>query len=351
MVKQLAALFLKLGAFAFGGPAAHIAMMNDEVVEKRKWFTQSEFLDLMSFTNLIPGPNSTELAILIGYKQAGIKGLLIAGVAFITPALLIVILFTMFYMKYQSVPQLQNILSGMLPVMIVIIMTSAFKITKKTVSSRFDKIILVISVVLLFLNVNEFIILVLAGTLKLVQSQRNKLFVLEPFSLSLLFLSFLKIGAFLYGSGYVLVSFLQSTFVTQLGWLTDYELINLVLIGEITPGPLFTSATAIGYYLFGLSGALVSTLGIFTPSFILIAVLYPFYERLKHNTSVQSFLSGISIASLSMMFYVVITLILKLQNNLLLYCILILTLTLSIKYKVNNFILIIIGGFLGFMLF
>lgn len=351
MLTQLTKLFLKLGIFAFGGPAAHIAMMNDEVVEKRKWFSQEEFLDLISFTNLIPGPNSTELAILIGYKQAGIKGLLVAGISFILPAVIIVLIFTHFFIIYESVPTIIKILNGMVPVLITIILLATLNMAKKTIKHKEDYFILFFALLLLFLNVNEFIVLILAGLSKIVFVSKHKLLSIEPFSLLLLFFSFIKIGAFLYGSGYVLISFLQSTFVNELGWLTNGELINLVMIGEITPGPLFTTATAIGYYLGGFAGASLSTLGIFIPSFLLIAIIFPLYTRLKQRPAIQSFISGISIASLSLMLHVAFTLMLELQNNIMALLLLVIVFIAAYRFKVNHFLLIIIGALYGFLLF
>lgn len=351
MIKQLSTLFFKLGVFAFGGPAAHTAMMNDEVVEKRKWFSQSEFLDLISFTNLIPGPNSTELAILIGYKKAGLIGLLVAGISFIIPAVVIVLIFTIIFIKYETVPTIQNILNGMTPVMITIILMASIKMTKKTIKTSENWSILIISLLLLLFKFNEFIVLAIAGILKLFLSQKNKIFSIEPFSLTLLFLTFLKIGAFLYGSGYVLISFVQTAFVEQLAWLTNTELVNLVMIGEITPGPLFTTATAIGYYLGGFSGALLATIGIFIPSFALIALVYPFYEKIKKKPLIESVISGISVASIAIMIHVVITLTLSISTNISSLLLLSIMIIASYKFKVNNSILIIIGALFGFIVF
>ncbi len=350
MIKQLATLFFKLGVFAFGGPAAHTAMMNEEVVQKRKWFTQDEFLDLISFTNLIPGPNSTELAILIGYKKAGIIGLLVAGISFIIPAVIIVLIFTMIYISYETIPAIQNVLKGMIPVMITIIAMATVKMSKNKMKGTENWIILIISLILLLINLNEFIVLIIAGLLKVILSHKDKVLAIEPFSFTLLFLTFLKIGVLLYGSGYVLISFVQTAFVNQLGWLTQQELINLVMIGEITPGPLFTTATAIGYYLGGTLGALLSTVGIFLPSFALIGLLYPFYEKLRERKAIQTMIKGIGIASLAIMVHVVITLTLSIRGSLISLLMLGAMLIISYKYKVNSFILIIVGALLGLLL-
>lgn len=347
MLKELSTLFLKLGIFAFGGPAAHTAMMNDEVVEKKKWFTQTEFLDLISFTHLIPGPNSTELAILIGYKQAGLMGLLVAGLSFILPSVLIVLVFTMIFIQYESIPTMQNIMNGMLPVMIIIILMASIKMAKKTIVSLENKIIVVISLGLLLLQFNEILVLIISGLLKVSLEYKNKYFSIEPFSMSLLFLSFLRIGSFLYGSGYVLISFVHAALVEQLGWLSNSELINLVMIGEITPGPLFTTATAIGYYLGGFMGATLATLGIFIPSFTLIGLVYPLYDRLRKIPTVNTMISGISVASIAIMLNVVISLTLTMQFQMVNVILLVMMFVASYKFKVNNFILILIGAVFG----
>lgn len=350
MIRELFTLFIKLGVFAFGGPAAHTAMMNEEVVEKKKWFTQEEFLDLISFTNLIPGPNSTELAILIGYKQAGLLGLLVAGISFILPAVLIVLIFTIIFIHYETIPTMQNIMYGMLPVMIIIILMASIKMGKKSITSSENWIIMLISLGLLLLKLNEILVLIIAGLIKLAFKHKDKILSIEPFSSTLLFLTFLRIGAFLYGSGYVLISFVHSAFVEQLGWLTNAELVNLVMIGEITPGPLFTTATAIGYYLGGFTGSFLATLGIFIPSFTLIGLVYPLYEKLRKIPTIQIMISGISVASIAIMLNVVISLVLSMQMNVINIILLIIMFVVSYKYKVNNFVLILIGAVFGLLI-
>ena len=251
--KDLARLFLRLGFFAYGGPAAHISMMRDEVVDRKGWYTDEEFLDMIGFTNLIPGPNSTELAILIGYKQGGFIGLLISGLCFIIPAVVIVLIFTAFYMKYHSLPQVQSILKGMIPAIFLIVMGAVIKLGQKTIKDYESMLLVLVGVILIFFNVSEVWVLFLGPLyflLKRVLTSTKNLAV-EPFSLVILFMTFLKIGSILYGSGYVLISFLQTEFVEKLSWLTSTQLIELVAIGEITPGPVFTTATAVGYFLGG----------------------------------------------------------------------------------------------------
>lgn len=348
MNKQLMKLFLKLGFFAYGGPAAHIAMMNDEVVVKRGWMDEAEFLDMLSFTNIIPGPNSTEAAILIGYKKGGIKGLFIAGISFILPAVLVVILLSMFYVKYESVPSVQNALSGMVPIMIGIIAAALIRMSKANVKTSKGWFTLVLSSILLLLGVNELVVLVVSGIIFSLNT--DKILAVEPVSILLLFLVFMKIGALLYGSGYVLISFLESEFVSGLGWLTQSQLYDLVAIGEITPGPVFTTATAIGYYLLGLKGSLVATVGIFVPSFTFILILYPLYEKLKKIDSISKFLSGVSIGSLGIMVNVVISMTLSIKSNIFMLGVALLSIILIRKYKVNTLLLVAMGAILGLII-
>lgn len=341
-------VFLKLGFFAYGGPAAHISMMREEVVDKYQWFTDQEFLDMLSFTNLIPGPNSTEMAILIGYKKAGFKGLLIAGLSFIVPAVLLVLILTGFYVEYHTVPQVKSVFNGMLPAILITISLAILKLTQKSLKG-FEMFALFIGfTILLILGVSEFVILLFGAIYYFFKYRSNKLRAVEPFSFTVLFMTFLKIGAVLYGSGYVLISFLQTELVQNLGWLTQAQLIDLVAIGEITPGPVFTTATAVGYFLGGTSGGLLATLGIFLPSFIFIAILSPVYDRLKELAWIQTVLKGLSVASLSIMMSVAISLGLSVTSNGSTLLITVLMLLAHKFLKLKSTYLILIGGVLGF---
>lgn len=349
MHKELMKLFLRLGFFAYGGPAAHISMMREEVVEKKSWFSNEEFLDMVSFTNLIPGPNSTEIAILIGYKQAGIMGLLIAGLSFIIPAVILVVLITAFYSRYNQVPQIQSVFNGMLPSIFLIISLAILKLSNKTIKNTEMMILFIVFTVALLMGISEFIILFLSGFYYLLRSYKDRILSLEPFSLSLLFLTFFKIGAVLYGSGYVLISFLQTELVTNLGWLSQSQLIDLVAIGEITPGPVFTTATAVGYFLGGIQGSLLATVAIFTPSFIFIAFLAPLYDKLKGLNWIQSVLKGLSIASLAIMASVTLKLAMSLASDIKLIFVGLAILALSQVFKLKSTYLILIGALLGFL--
>ncbi|HVN15540.1 MAG TPA: chromate efflux transporter, partial [Anaerolineales bacterium] len=289
---DLIKLFLKLGITAFGGPAAHIAMMHDETVKRRQWLTDEEFLDLLGATNLIPGPNSTEMAIHIGYLRAGILGLIVAGACFILPAMLIVMGLAWVYVKFGSLPQVTWLLYGVKPIIIAIIAQALWSLGRTAIKGPLTAFVGISVLVLYFFGVNEILLLFAGGLIVMLIANarrwRDKNTAIAfapvlglssiaalsaiPFSLPILFLTFLKIGSILYGSGYVLLAFLRADFVIRLGWLTDQQLIDAIAIGQVTPGPVFTTATFIGYLLSGTSGALLATLGIFLPSFIFVAI-------------------------------------------------------------------------------
>ena len=312
---EVALLFLKLGFTAFGGPAAHIAMYHDEVVVRRKWLTDEQFLDLLGATNLIPGPNSTEMVIHIGFLRAGWAGLIVSGVCFVPPAMLIVMALSWMYVEFGSLPQIGWLLYGVKPVVIAIIAQALWTLGSKALKKRWLAALAAAVLVLYFLGVNE-IALLFGGSLlfMLVENWgrlRNPSPALllpfggcllsqapVPFSLPFVFLTFLKIGSVLYGSGYVLLAFLRNDFVLRLGWLTDQQLLDAIAIGQVTPGPLFTSATFIGYLLDGTPGALLATLGIFLPSFIFVAISNPFIPKMRNSPWASSLLDGINASSL-----------------------------------------------------
>ncbi|MFZ5878470.1 MAG: chromate transporter [Chloroflexota bacterium] len=368
--------FLKLGFTAFGGPAAHIGMFRDEFVRRRKWLTDEAFLDLLGATNLIPGPNSTEMAIHIGYLRAGWAGLIVGGLAFTLPAMLIVLVFAWLYVEYGSTPQASWLLYGVKPVMIAIILQALWELGRKAIKGKLTLAIGIACVVLYFLGVNEVLLLFAGGSaLMLIQNwtrlRKAKLSILLPlrfdtasllnaalptltaapvtFSLSTLFLTFLKIGAILYGSGYVLVAFLRADFVERLGWLTEQQLIDAIAIGQITPGPLFTSATFIGYLLGGVPAALVATLGIFLPSYIFVAISNPIIPKLRQSPWMGSLLDGVIVASLGLMAAVTFQLGLASLIDLTALVIFGLSAILLIRYKVNTTWLILGGALIGFI--
>jgi chromate transporter len=323
---EVTLFFLRLGVTAFGGPAAHIAIMRDEVVKRRKWIDEQGFLDLLGAANLIPGPTSTEMAIFLGFRRVGWVGLVLAGVCFITPAMLIVLALAWAYVRYGSTPAAGGILYGVLPVVIAIVAQALWGLGQKAVKGWLTAATGVVVVALYFLHVNILVLLLAAGLVVMLGGNWRRLKTLKvsallipltgaglaataaPFSLLLLFLNFLKIGAVLYGSGYVLLAFLRADFVTRLGWLTDKQLIDAIAVGQVTPGPVFTTATFIGYLLGGISGALLATLGIFLPSFIFVAISSLFIPYIRNSTWASTFLDGVNAASLGLMLGVTIQL-------------------------------------------
>lgn len=353
MYKELALLFTKLGIIAFGGPMAHISLMEKEVVEKRRWFSAEEFLEMISFTNFLPGPNSTEIAILIGYKKAKIKGMLIAGICFIVPAVLIVLSLTLVYVNLRSIPDVTSIFSGLRPVIAAIVTSTAFKLSKKRFSDFkvFDIIVFFAVLVLLLTGViNEIQALLFGGLAYLIASKakgKNIYNSIEPFSLSLLFLTMLKIGSILYGSGYVLMAYLKTELVDTLKWIDLTTLSDLLALGEISPGPVFTTATAVGTYLGNIPGGLVATLGIFTPSFLLIGILYPMFNTMKTWTWFQNILKGLNLVSLTIIVVTALNLSSPLLNSPVQVFIYLLSLLLMNKTNISQFLIIILSGILG----
>ena len=317
---ELAKLFLRLGFTAFGGPAAHIAMMHDEVVKRRKWLDEQHFLDMLGATNLIPGPNSTEMAIHTGYARAGLAGLVVAGVCFIGPATLIVLLLAWAYVEFGSLPAAEWLLYGVKPVIIAVVAQALWGLGKKAITGWLTGGVGLLVLLLYFAGFNEIGLLVGGGLLvmllknvaRLRSGQLNGLLppllglslpVVSggPVNLPQLFWIFLKIGSVLYGSGYVLLAFLRADLVVRLGWLTEQQLIDAVAIGQVTPGPVFTTATFIGYVLGGLPGAGLATLGIFLPSFIFVAISNPIIPRLRHSPWASGLLDGVNAAALGLM--------------------------------------------------
>lgn len=316
---RLARLFLKLGTIAFGGPAAHIAMMRNEVVERRRWMEAQEFLDLVGASNLIPGPNSTELAIHLGRVRAGWRGLLVAGACFILPATLIVLAFAWAYARYGSTPQAEGLLYGITPVIVAIIIHALWGLLRTAVKGPFLAVVGAVALVLYFLGVGEIPLLfggaLLVLSVRIVQRrQGSEAAAFAPLGLPLgllalpsgstglvgLFLSFLKIGAVLFGSGYVILAFFRSEFVGT-GLLTDQELLDAVAVGQVTPGPVFTTATFVGYLLAGVPGALLATVGIFLPAFVFVAVTGPLIPRLRESPILAGLLDGANVVSLALM--------------------------------------------------
>ena len=371
-LRELAIVFSKLGSVAFGGPAAHIAMMEDEIVHRRQWLSRDTLLDLLGVTSLIPGPNSTELAIHIGYERAGWRGLFVAGSCFILPAMTIVWIMAAIYARYQTLPQLEGLLYGIKPVIIIVVAQALWKLGRKAAKDMPTTVVGVMVIWLFFLGVNEILLLVLAGlAVMLVKNvdlgRGNMGFALIPASeilaqasntattnLSLgwlkIFLFFLKVGSVLYGSGYVLLAFLQRDLVERSQWLTSQQLLDAIAIGQFTPGPVFTTATFVGYLMGGNAGAVAATIGIFLPAFVLVGIINPWVPKLRQSPLASSFLDGVNAASLGLMAVVTYTLA---ETALIDWLTLILALVSAIalfRFKVNSIWLILAGGFIGLSL-
>lgn len=330
--KQLALLFFRLGATAFGGPAAHIAMMRDEVVDRRRWISDTEFLDLVAATNLIPGPNSTELAIHIGHRMAGWRGLLIAGTAFILPAFFIVLAFAWAYVAYGSLPQVASVLYGIKPVIIAVVIVALWRLGKVALKTWRLAAIGMLSVTVIFLGAHELLVLAVAAIVaSLTRPGRNggngekrtaffasslsspgtaagsavavggAIAAAPAFGLDMLFFFFLKVGSVLFGSGYVLLAFLRTDLVERWGWLSESQLLDAVAVGQFTPGPVFTTATFIGYLLGSMPGAVLATVGIFLPAFVFVAASAPLLPKLRGSETAGVFLDGLNAASFALM--------------------------------------------------
>lgn len=332
-LREIALLFLRLGTTAFGGPAAHIAIMHDEVVLRRRWLSEERFLDLLGATNLIPGPNSTEMAIHIGWERRRWAGLVVAGVAFIVPATLMTGALGWLYVRYGSVPSAQWLLYGVEPVILSVVIQAIWSLAPKAARTNRLRILAVLALALAAAGVNELATLFGIGTAaavsaKIVRSKQpdttSSLHAFAPIapvvpmtasalgalsvSLPSLFWVFLKIGSVLFGSGYVLLAFLRADLVERLGWLTEAQLIDAIAVGQVTPGPVFTTATFIGYLLAGPNGALVATAGIFLPAFVFVALRGPLVPKLRASPTASAFLDGVNVASLALMTVVTVQL-------------------------------------------
>jgi chromate transporter len=339
-LKNLAVLFLRLGFLAFGGPAAHIAMMESEVVVRNQWLTHEELLDMIGATNLIPGPNSTQLAIYIGLKLGGTPGLLLVGVCFILPAVSITLLLAVLYTRYGTLPSAEPMLLGVRAAIIAVILATVYRLGKSTMKTSFKVVIGILVCILYLFHLNEIALLFGAGAVGMFWVNRGRVFasiksgytlIIAPLgvatirvivnsvkdepTLLTLGLSFLKIGATLYGSGYVLVAFLQRELIDAHHWMTQRQLLDAVAIGQFTPGPVLSTATFVGYLLLGIPGAAVATGGIFLPSFLLILLIGPLVSILKKSPFMRGFLDGVSAAALGLMLAVAIALGLAALNS------------------------------------
>jgi len=366
-LKEVAKLFFKLGCIAFGGPASHIAMMEDEVVTKRKWMTRQHFLDLIGATNLIPGPNSTEMTMHCGYERAGWKGLITAGGLFILPAVTITLFFAWLYVKYGDLPNVQPIIYGIKPAVIAIILSASYKLGNKALKNVELAILGLLTIVACIYGLNEIVVLFGCGLIGLLLFYFKKasgisksiipIFMLQvaPATLSAgtwkIFFTFLKVGAILYGSGYVLFAFLDAELVTT-GFMSRSELMDAVAIGQMTPGPVLSTATFIGYQLGGLPGALAATIGIFIPSFIFVTLLNPLVHKIRKSAPLSAFLDTVNIAAVGVIVAVCYDMAMDSLTDWRTITIAILSIIAVFGFKKLNSAFIVLGGaILGFILF
>jgi chromate transporter len=370
---EVALVFLKLGTIAFGGPAAHIAMMEDEFVTRRRWLTREQFLDRLGAANLIPGPSSTEMAIFIGYEKRGWAGLLVAGCTFILPAAIMVGAIASAYVRYGTLPQVNGVLYALKPVVIAVVIQAFWKLARTAVKTAWLGIVALIAAVSYALRVHEVLILaiaaILAGAPLLYRALRTRpllpAFFLTPmtparavaifaatsapFGLWRLFLVFTKVGAVLFGSGYVLLAFLQADLVDGLHWLTERQLLDAVAVGQITPGPVFTTATFIGYIIGGTPGAIIATIGIFAPAFLFVGISGFVIPRIRRSTIAAAMMDGVVVGSLALMGVVAWQLARAAIIDLPTLVIAIVSTALLLRFRVNSVWLIAAAGAFGWL--
>ncbi len=378
---EVAVLFLRLGFTAFGGPAAHIAMLRDEVVRRRQWISDERFIDLLGIANIIPGPTSTELAIYMGYLRAGLPGLVLAGVCFIVPAMVMVLALAWAYVAYGTLPQIGWVFYGIQPVVVAIIAVALWNLVR-TLFKGIWPMLFALALLILYLSGLDVLIILFGGGLLFglgswIQQSRtgkNKIAglshlpiggwragwqaissavigggtaIVAPVSLWVLFLTFLKYGAVVYGSGYVLLAFLRTDLVQNLHWLTDHQLLDAISVGQFTPGPVFTTATFIGYVIGSWPGAVLATLGIFLPSFVLIVAVHPLAERLRRSALTAPLLKGINIAAIALMGGVLVQLAQHALTDVLTVMLALTSFAILLRFKPNSAWLILLGAVVG----
>ena len=374
-LRELAVLFLRLGTLSMGGPAAHIAMMEDEVVRRRRWMTHERFLDMLGVCNLIPGPNSTEMAIHVGHLRAGFAGLVVAGACFIMPAAAIVLAIAWMYVRFGTMPQAVGLLYGIKPVIIAVVLQALWGLGRTAIKTRMLAALAIISLGASLLDVNDMIVLLGGGivmiairafedpagtraTLAAIPTAAARAtgakgaalavtMVAVPFSLVTLFLFFLKVGAVLFGSGYVLLAFLRTDLVDRLRWLTEAQLLDAVAVGQITPGPVFTTATFIGYLLGGFRGAVVATVGIFLPSFFFVSISGPLIPHLRRSPLAGAFLDGVNVGAWALMAAVTVFLTRAAIVDVTSLALAAVSAFLLIRYRLNSAWLVLGGGLVG----
>jgi chromate transporter len=364
-LKEIAQLFFKLGLIAFGGPASHVAMMEDEVVKKRKWMTQEHFLDLMGATNLIPGPNSTEMTMHCGHERGGWKGLFVAGICFIFPAVVITCVFAWAFVKYGQLPAVEPFIYGIKPAVIAIIISAAYRLGKKAIKNNLLAALGILTLIACLFGVNEIVALFACGFLglaiHLAKSSMASANSVAPLLLPIFFakinigsvkilLTFLKVGAILYGSGYVLFAYLDTELVAN-GWLTRQELLDAVAVGQFTPGPVLSTATFIGYQMNGIYGALAATIGIFLPSFLFVLLLNPLIPKMRKSKWISAFLDAVNVAAVALIIAVCIEMGKETLTDWRTIAIAVASLVVVFGFKkLNSAYIVLSGAILGFLL-
>ncbi|MCP4362808.1 MAG: chromate efflux transporter [Chloroflexi bacterium] len=369
-LKEIGLLFFKLGCIAFGGPAAHISMMDDEVVTRRKWLSRDHFLDLVGATNLIPGPNSTEMTMHVGFERGGWRGLFLAGSAFIFPAATITLILAWLYVQYGELPQVQPLLWGIKPAVLVIILSALWKLGRKAIKSWQLAVLGAVVFTAVMLGIDEVLALLMGGLLGMLiwglwrKWRGLSMLVWWPGVLQLDFslqndttvslwklaLFFLKVGVTLYGSGYVLVAYLQGGLVEQLGWLNQTQLLDAIAIGQFTPGPVLTTATFVGYLVAGFPGAIIATIAIFLPSFLFVLILNPLIPKMRQSNWLSAFLDAVNVASVGLMTAVLLLLARGTLVDWQSILIMLVTAVAIFRFKLSSLWVVLLAALLGFVL-
>lgn len=365
---EIATLFLKLGFIGFGGPISTIAMMEDETVHKRKWVRRDYFLEIMAATNIVPGPNATEMAAHLGYIHAGFPGLLIAGISFMLPATIISVILAIAYTQVGSLPEVNGGFSIINAIVVAILISALTRLSKSVYKTNFSLFLGAGSFIAVLFGCDQFIIMLISGLISLIfhsvnQEQLTPMIVgvlsfdniyfrfesIIQSKLAQLGLFFLKVGSLLFGSTYILIAFIQQDLIKNFDWLTEQQVIDAIAVGQITPGPISATATFIGYVIAGFPGSIISTIGMFLPSFIIVLLTAKFLPKINHLSTIKNFLDGVSASAVALIAIAIINIMKSTINDLTSIIVASLALFLSIKYKVDTLWLIIGGALIGFI--
>jgi len=365
---EIATLFLKLGTIGFGGPTSTIAMMEDETVHKRKWVTSEYFLEIMAVTNIVPGPNATEMAAHLGYIQAGFPGLVIAGICFLLPATILSMVLAILYMEFGSLPKVNGFFSIINAVVVSILISALIRLCKTAYKTNFSLFLGGSSLIAALFGINQVFIMFLSGLLSLLFYSVNQTnfanLIIGTLSykniqlhvdsiieskLAQLALFFLKVGSLLFGSSYILLAFIQRDLVKNFSWITNQQVVDAITVGQITPGPISTTATFIGYVIAGFPGSIISTIGMFLPSFIIVLFTAKFLPKINHISTIKTFLNGISASAVALIAYAIINLLKSTINDFTGIIVIVVALFLSLKYRIDTQWLILGGFLLGFI--